>query len=394
MSNFVKPNNGMLRGTGILVSDLPTSIPNANLAVMANNTVKGNISGGSATPSDVSAVSTATASTVAVRDTNANIQLNNTLEGYTTTATASTTTTLTVSSTYLQYFTGTLTQTVVLPVTSTLVLGQQFLIENRSTGLVTVESSGASTIKVMETNSQLLVTVILTTGTTATSWDYAYSIVQGALPVADGGTGDASFTAYAPVVAGITSTGSFQSASSGMSNSGYVLTSTGATSVPTWQAAGGGGSLSIVTISDTETAGTSSQTASSGGWNNMTLTTLTNPTSASWVSLASNQFTLTAGTYFVYATVQMSTVNRGVIRIFDTTNSAQRILGQSAISSSSLSNIQDLATLMGFLTPSATTTYNLQYQVQSGSTNAFGQSNNSFFTVTNEIYQQLFIALV
>jgi hypothetical protein len=53
--------------------------------------------------------------------------------------------------------------------------------------------------------------------------------------VPGGGTGDTSFTAYAPVIGGTTATGALQSAASGISNSGYVLTSTGATSAPTWQ---------------------------------------------------------------------------------------------------------------------------------------------------------------
>ena len=165
------------------------AITNANLATMNNNTMKANISGSSAVPSDVSFVSTATVSSGMQRDTNANSAINNLLSGYTTTATAAGTTTLTVASTFQQYFTGTTTQTVVLPVTSTLVLGQQFLIQNRSTGVVTVQSSGANTIKAMEANSMLLVTVILTSGTSAASWDYAYYIAQGAIPVADGGTG-------------------------------------------------------------------------------------------------------------------------------------------------------------------------------------------------------------
>lgn len=65
------------------------------------------------------------------------------------------------------------------------------------------------------------------------------------LTVPNGGTGLASATAYAPIVGGTTTTGAFQVANSGMSNSGYVLTSTGSSSLPTWQAAGGGGDDSI-----------------------------------------------------------------------------------------------------------------------------------------------------
>lgn len=59
----------------------------------------------------------------------------------------------------------------------------------------------------------------------------------GTLVVSNGGTGDSSFTAYAPVCGGTTTTAHLQSASTGMSNSGYILTSTGSASLPTWQAA-------------------------------------------------------------------------------------------------------------------------------------------------------------
>ena len=48
--------------------------------------------------------------------------------GFTTTATAAATTTLTAASTLLQYFTGTTTQTIALPVTSTLTLGWHYII--------------------------------------------------------------------------------------------------------------------------------------------------------------------------------------------------------------------------------------------------------------------------
>lgn len=51
-----------------------------------------------------------------------------------------------------------------------------------------------------------------------------------------GGTGVATMTtAYAPVCAGTTATGNLQVASTGLSTSGYVLTSTGASSLPTFQ---------------------------------------------------------------------------------------------------------------------------------------------------------------
>lgn len=60
----------------------------------------------------------------------------------------------------------------------------------------------------------------------------------GTLGVAGGGTGDASFTAYAPIAGGATTTGALQSLGSGMSTSGFVLTSNGTSAAPTWQAPG------------------------------------------------------------------------------------------------------------------------------------------------------------
>ncbi len=126
-------------------------------------------------PSGAGVASAATASTLVSRDANANITANNWLGGYTTTATAAGTTTLTVSSSYLQYFTGTTTQTVTLPVTSTLTLGHQFVIVNNSTGAVTVNSSGGNAVQVVKAGTAVTVTVILTSGTTAASWSASYS---------------------------------------------------------------------------------------------------------------------------------------------------------------------------------------------------------------------------
>ena len=68
-------------------------------------------------------------------------------------------------------------------------------------------------------------------------------------PVIEGGTGIQSATVYAPLCGGTTTTGSFQSAATGISNSGYVLTSNGASALPSWQANGGGGSSGTFTPS-------------------------------------------------------------------------------------------------------------------------------------------------
>ena len=106
--------------------------------------------------------------------------------GYATTATAAGTTTLTVASPYSQFFTGTTTQTVIMPVTSTLAAGQQFRIVNNSTGTVTVNSSGANAIVTMIGGATAVLTCILTSGTTAASWG-AMTVCPATGPGSSGG---------------------------------------------------------------------------------------------------------------------------------------------------------------------------------------------------------------
>jgi len=99
------------------------------------------------------------------------------VSGITSTATTSptTTTTLSASSERLQFFTGTNAHTVLLPVASTLVLGWQVVIRNNSTGVVTVQSSGGNTVLTHPAGVSATYTCILTSGTTAASWDGEYS---------------------------------------------------------------------------------------------------------------------------------------------------------------------------------------------------------------------------
>jgi microcystin-dependent protein len=177
--------------TGALLNaDISASaaIANSKLATMPASTVKANITGGAATPTDVSLVSTATASSSMFRDANANVAANSFLSGYRTTATAAGTTTLTVIDAYQQFFTGTTTQTVVLPVASTMTqIGQGFLIVNNSTGTVTVNSSGSNLVVAVSAGSSVTIDCVLLSGITAASWS---AIVSGGGGGGGGGVND------------------------------------------------------------------------------------------------------------------------------------------------------------------------------------------------------------
>lgn len=147
------------------------------LATLAANSAIANSTGSTATPTAVPMVSAATASAIAIRDANANIKFNNTVNSLATTATSAGTTTLTVSSAETQQFTGSTTHTVVLPDATTLSVGHSFTITNRSTGVVTVNANGGGLVQTMAAGSQTVVTAV-TIGSAAGTWDSAYSVTS------------------------------------------------------------------------------------------------------------------------------------------------------------------------------------------------------------------------
>jgi hypothetical protein len=169
--------NKTMSGASNTFTNLPvgvtgiTAIANGGTAVSALPTVQG-------------------ASAFAAWDANQNLSANNLVNNYATTATAAGTTTLTVSSKYNQFFTGSTTQTVTLPVASTLTIGHQFMVTNLSTGVVTVQSSGANSAIAMQPQERALITCILASGTSAASWsvdaELANSAATGALSLPAG----------------------------------------------------------------------------------------------------------------------------------------------------------------------------------------------------------------
>lgn len=92
--------------------------------------------------------------------------------------------------------------------------------------------TGIFTIASPNSNSNYTLTLPQTTGT-------LLAPTGGTLPVANGGTGATSQTAYAVICGGTTSTDPYQSVAS-VGTAGQVLTSNGAGALPTFQAAGGG----------------------------------------------------------------------------------------------------------------------------------------------------------
>jgi hypothetical protein len=100
------------------------------------------------------------------------------LLGYTSTATAAGTTVLTNASSQYQLFTGSTTQTITLPVTSTLGTGWSFHIVNNSTGSLTVNSSGGNLVATIIAGLSAMITCIGTTLTTAADWEAGFTDFQ------------------------------------------------------------------------------------------------------------------------------------------------------------------------------------------------------------------------
>lgn len=136
------------------------------------------------------------------------------------------------------------------------------------------------------------------------------------IDVLEGGTGVATMTtAYAPVCAGTTATGSLQVASTGLSTSGFVLTSTGASSLPTFQAASAAG------IAWANISGTTQAAAVNTGYvvGNASQTTITLPATAALGSVVIIQgkgaagWILTANSGQVIQVGQSATATAGTV---------------------------------------------------------------------------------
>lgn len=110
---------------------------------------------------------------VIVDDSN-NIKANNFIPSFATTATAAGTTTLTAASASVQEFTGATTQTITLPVVSTLATGWGFAIINKSSGALTINSSGGNLVKTAAADTTTIVTANAIVGTGSSVWDVTY----------------------------------------------------------------------------------------------------------------------------------------------------------------------------------------------------------------------------
>jgi hypothetical protein len=127
------------------------AVTTSKMANFAANSIIANTTGAPAAPSSLTITSSgSTASSAVLRDSSANISGNAVIQRYRAQATAAGTTTLLISDPPIEEFTGTLTQTVLLPdATLGMTTGYTVTVINSSSGALTVQTSTANLVRTM-----------------------------------------------------------------------------------------------------------------------------------------------------------------------------------------------------------------------------------------------------
>jgi hypothetical protein len=137
----------------------------------------------------------------------------------------------------------------------------------------------------------------------------------------------------------------------------------------------------IATLSDVKAAGTQGGTFTAGAFVTRTLNTLSDPQNIG-VTLASNQFTLQPGSYYIEAETPAFAVNRHVARLRNITDSVDSLIGIGAYSSST--GNQNNSVIKGTITITSPKVFEIQERCETtGVTNGLGVAMN--FGV-NEVY--------
>ncbi len=126
----------------------------------------------------------------------------------------------------------------------------------------------------------------------------------------------------------------------------------------------------VATLKDVKTSGTQGGTFTSGSYQTRTLNTEEDPFGI--VSLASNQFTLQAGTYFVEASAISGVVDGSKLKVRNITDSTDPIIGVNQYATST-AGVATIGIVSGYITLTAQKTFELQHRCQTTkATDGFG----------------------
>jgi hypothetical protein len=132
----------------------------------------------------------------------------------------------------------------------------------------------------------------------------------------------------------------------------------------------------LLHVRDEKAATTQGGTFTSGAWRTRTLNT-TKTNTIGGASLASNQITLPAGTYYIEAYAPGFRVNGHVAKLYNITDSTDVIIGSNQTSGDTMTAMPP-ATVFGVFTISAQKTFEIQHRCQT-------TANDIGFGIRNEL---------
>ena len=142
-------------------------------------------------------------------------------------------------------------------------------------------------------------------------------------------------------------------------------------------------------IKDVKSANTVGGTSTTGTWSTRDLNTVSGD--ASIVSLSSNQFTLSAGTYTIKASAPALFSSQHRIKLYNVTDVSDDILGSSEFSNTSFS-MQSISLLSGKITLTSSKVFEIRHRVASGwASSGFGAPS---VMGVDEVYTQVEITKV
>ena len=176
----------------------------------------------------------------------------------------------------------------------------------------------------------------------------------------------------------------------GIGSSGNVLTVSGG--VPVWSAPAGG-TRSYAIFQDAKAVNTAGGTFTSGAWRTRDLQT-TQVNTITNCSLSSNQITLPAGTYYVWATTPSRAVRRNYSRLYNITDSSRTLAGSISYSGDDSIQVEEpINVITGVFTITGTKVFELQHYCNATKNgDGYGSSDGSALDgVQANIYSQITI---
>lgn len=252
-------------------------------------------------------------------------------------------------------------------------------------------TTGAVTISIQDATTAQKGAVQLENSTSSTSTTTAAvpASVKSAYDLADGAIAKTLIDAKGDLIVGSAADTAARLAVGG--TNGHVLTvNSGATNGIEWAAAAGGATYAV--FQNKLAAGNLEGSFTSGAFRTRALNT-SQYNGITGASLASNQITLAAGTYFIEATTTAYAVNYNVARFYNITDSTTTLLGSSAYADSGSAGTEG-SSVYGVFTIAAQKTFELQHACSTTrNTDGFGVGLNNLQSV-DVIFSQVRIAKI